>query len=591
MMPFAIIVPPILAILAIVLVRNNESSKYIALAGSLASFILLPLVEIGSSTLYWFSVGSVQLSITATLASFNYMVLWIVLLIGMLVIVYSFGFMDTPSEQKRYYVEMLSFEVAMLSLAMAGNFMMLFIGWEFLSLTSYLLIGFWHGRERAIAAARKAITIVFVGDIAFFASMIIFQSTFGTLQFGLILSKTASANFPQAAVGLLVIAILTKSAQFPFHEWLPDAMEGPTPVSAFLHSTTMVKAGVFTAIILFPLLLAAKTLNLIFLIGIVTVVIGMVSAFREQHIKRVLAYSTVQELGLMLIAVANNALLAAIYFFFVQSFYKALLFLSSGVTMKANEKENLDEISGIRRSRITYITTIFGVLSIAGFVPFAGFFANVGIASSFSNNLIVYIVISIVSLGTSFYMFRWLLLQRKRAGSARIALNYRSTPQSMLFSMAALAVFTLATSIVFFLLPELLQGAELGTAGTSLSLNLYDAILEIVVVAVGAAMSYLIYRQRKKVVPKKTETARTQPMMHMTWMTNTAYGHIAAFAGALAGVFEYLDSRINDRFDSLGHLVMISGISSRRMATGRMNTYVVAFVVGLLILAFAALVI
>jgi NADH-quinone oxidoreductase subunit L len=591
MIPFVIIVPPILAVLAIVLVRKSASSRYIALVGSFASFILLPLIGIGTSTLYWLSVGNVQFSITATLTSFNYILLWIVLLIGTLVILYSFGFMDTPSEQKRYYIEMLSFEVAMLSLAMAGNFMMLFIGWEFLSLTSYLLIGFWHGRDRAIAAARKAITIVLIGDVALFASMVIFQSTFGTLLFSLIISEIASINFPQAAVGLLVIAIFTKSLQFPFHEWLPDAMEGPTPASAFLHSTTMVKAGIFTAIILFPLLFAAKTLNLIFLIGIATVVLSMLNAFNEKQIKRVLAYSTVQELGLMLVAVANNALLAAIYFFFAQSFYKALLFLSSGITMKANEKENLDEISGIRQNKIVYITTLFGVLSIAGFIPFDGFFANIGIVSSFSNNLVVYVAMTIVSLGTSFYIFRWFFLQRKRAGNARILLNYKSVPKSMSFSVATLAIFTLATSVVFFILPSLLQGIELGNVGTGFSLNLYDIVIETVVVTLGAALSYLFYRQRKKTNVKKAEILHKRSRTHMAWMTNTAYDHIAAFAEALAGAAAYFESRINDRFDSFGHLVMVSGISSRRIATGRMSAYVVAFAVGLLILAFAALVI
>jgi NADH-quinone oxidoreductase subunit L len=591
MMAFAIIVPPLLAILAIALVRNSLSSKYIALLGSFASFILLPLVGMGTSTLYWFSVGSVQFSITATLTSFNYMLLWIVSLIGTLVILYSFGFMDTPSEQRRYYAEMLSFEVAMLSLAMAGNFMMLFIGWEFLSFTSYLLIGFWHGRDRAIAAARKAITVVLIGDIALFASVVMFQSTFGTLLFNLIISKVASTNFPQAAVGLLVIAILTKSVQFPFHEWLPDAMEGPTPVSAFLHSTTMVKAGVFTAIILFPLLLTAKTLNLIFLLGIITVAVSMLNAFKEKQIKRVLAYSTVQELGLMLIAVANNALLAAIYFFFVQSFYKALLFLNSGITMKANDKENLDEISGIRQNRIVYITALFGVLSIAGFIPFDGFFANIGIASSFSNNLIMYVAISIVSLGTSFYMFRWFLLQRKRAGNSRIILNYESVPKSMSFTVATLAVFTLATSAVFFVLPNLLQGIGQGNINAGFSLNLYDIVLETAIVSLGAFVSYLFYKQKKRTNVNKIKTLRTQSKMQTSWMTNTAYDHIANFADGLAGVAAYFESRINDRFDSFGHLVMVSGISSRRISTGRMSAYVVAFAVGLLVLAFAALVI
>ena len=350
--PFTLLLPLLTAILVIILDRNRGHAKYVALAGSVASLALLPFIDSGTIAFDWFTAGGLQVNIVASVAPLNYMLLLIVTLIGVLVFLYSFEFMSLPSEWKRYYIEMLAFEAAMLAFAMAGNFILFFIAWEFLSLTSYLLIGFWHSRDRAIAAARKTITIILIGDVCLLASMVMLQSTFGTLTFSGIIGGLGSTAFPGAVGLLLVIAIATKSAQFPFHEWLPDAMEGPTPVSAYLHSSTMVKAGVFASIVLAPILYMGGAMPFLFAIGMLTALFGMFNAMREKHIKRVLAYSTVQELGLMFMAVSSNALLAAAYFFFAQSFYKALLFFSSGVVMKSNDdKEDLDELSGIKKEQ------------------------------------------------------------------------------------------------------------------------------------------------------------------------------------------------------------------------------------------------
>jgi NADH-quinone oxidoreductase subunit L len=493
-------------------------------------------------------------------------------------------------------VEMLAFEAAMLAFAMAGNFILLFIAWEFLSLMSYLLIGFWHYKERATSAARKTITIVLIGDVCLLASIIILQSAFGTLTFSDIISQLNSVQVPGVVGILLVIAIATKSAQFPFHEWLPDAMEGPTPVSAYLHSTTMVKAGVFAAIVLFPILQATNSMPLLFTLGTITALYGMFSAMQETHVKKVLAYSTMQEIGLMLAAVSVNALLAATYFFFAQSFYKALLFFSSGVVMKANEKENLNELSGIRRNRLVYVATLLGILALAGFVPFDGFFAGIGISSTFANDPFVYLLMSLISLGTSFYIFRWFLLQDKRASNPRIMLNYNSVPNSMTYGMVLLAIMTVVASAAFFLFPDILSGVEVISMSVNQAPGLMDAAIETVLVAVGAFVCYRIYKQPKAAANAKSKPAaripeRSYKFMHTGKTFNDVYSGVADIVYLFAGGALMFDAFLGDFFDWIGHITMKSGLVVRRLAAGGINSYITVFVIGLILVLIAAFVI
>lgn len=589
MIAFVLLIPLLVAMLLVSVNRDYGLTKRIAFVGSIASLLLLPFVDSGTTTINWFTINSVQLTITLAITPLSSLLLFMVLLMAPLVFAYSFGFMDLPSEQRRYYLEMLAFETAMLAFAMAGDFILLFIAWEFLSLTSYLLIGFWHSRERAIAAARKSITIILIGDIALLGSMAVLQNAFGTLQFSGIISQVGG-GVPAIAIALLIVAVLTKSAQFPFHEWLPDAMEGPTPVSAFLHSSTMVKAGVFATIVLFPLFSAAKGLglDLLLAVGVVTVILSTLNAVREKQIKKVLAYSTVQELGLMFIAVSSNALLAAVYFFFAQSFYKALLFFSAGISMKANDKEDLEEL-GLRQNRIIYITTLFGVLALAGFLPFDGFFANVGLAT-FSPNLIIYLLISFTSLGTSFYAFRWLFLQEKKPRNAKISLSYKSTPKVMSYVMLVLAFLVLAASAGFFLIPSELSSISQFQPNTGLNVGITDAVVETAVVAVGAFVAYRTYKQKKPKALAESQKTSVWGLAYTPKILNASYAHIAEFVEVLAGAALYFEENLNNLFDWFGHLVIRTGSFARRVAVGEINVYVALFAVGLLLLIIFAVI-
>ncbi|MEM0147267.1 MAG: proton-conducting transporter membrane subunit, partial [Candidatus Micrarchaeaceae archaeon] len=474
-----LLLPLLIGIVAIALARQHHA-KYLALGASLVTLALLPL-STGSASVQWLSVGGSVLNIVISTHALNLMLIALVSFMTPFVLFYSFGYINLPSAQKRFYVEMLAFETSMLLFAMSGSFITLFIAWEFLSMTSYLLIGFWYNREKAVRAARKVISIIVFGDIALFASIVLFFAAYGTLDFAQIVA-TSSNVLAYFATGLLLVAIFTKSAQFPFHEWLADAMEGPVPVSAMLHSTTMVKAGVFAALVLLPLITAMHSDSVLIAVGLLTAVIATFDALREQHVKKVLAYSTVQELSLMFVAIGANALLAAVYFFIVQSFYKAALFFTAGSSMKATDKESINDISGLRSNKLLFVSAVFGVLALAGFIPFDGFFASIGISSAFSSNLLIYAVISLISLLTSFFIFRWLAFLAKPAKDAREKILYAALPKSMLVPGFLLALLALAASALFFFMPSLFSAAQF-SSGKPLIIEISGIIVETVMVA------------------------------------------------------------------------------------------------------------
>ncbi len=587
------LLPLILGIVAVAFYKEIPKLRQIAIGASAISFLIALLADYGNAVMPWFSLGGHTLNISILVAPLNFMLLLLVTLVGTIVMVYSSGYMAAPSEQRRFYLELLSFEAAMALFSISGNFITLFIAWEFLSLTSYLLIGFWNGRDSANRAARLAITMIFIGDLALLGSIILFWNTFGTLEFSSIISATALLASPGAYAGtvLLLIAIFTKSAQFPFHEWLTDAMEGPTPVSAYLHSSTMVKAGVFVAMLLFPLFKATGTLPIILILGIVTAIIATFGALRELQIKKVIAYSTIQELSIMFIAIGSGALLAAIYFFFVQTFYKALLFFSAGNIMEATGSDYLNGASGLRSNRLIYLTTLAGVLSLAGFIPFSGFFANEGLSSALSANIAVYAIISAISLLTSFYIFRWLFYSSKSPSRPGLVNRYVTQPKEMVYPMVALAVFTIAASAFFLYVPGFIgYGSYLPfLSGLSLHIGVNDSLIFLALIAVGAILSYAVYARGmiKVSADRFDKIIYTRPIMKFAYNLSTAFFNEIGEAAGL------LDSYISDAFDGIGRLTMLAGLSVRRVSVGDINLYALIVMIGVaaLFAAFYVLVI
>ncbi len=584
-MVFALLVfvPLALGMALLALFKDHSKSRYIAIAASAISFAIALFAGYGGSAFPWFSLGGYTLNISILVAPLNLMMLLLVTFIGTLVMIYSSGYMTVPSEQRRFYLEITAFEAAMALFSISGNFITLFIAWEFLSITSYLLIGFWTDRDSANRAARKALTMIFIGDLALLGAIVVFWNAFGTLEFASIISAGASAAAYPGVI-LLLIAVFTKSAQFPFHEWLTDAMEGPTPVSAYLHSSTMVKAGVFATIILFPLFQSAGVLHIILFFGIITAILATFGALRELQIKKVIAYSTIQELSIMFIAIGSGALLAAIYFFFVQTFYKALLFFGAGNIMEATETDRLNESSGLKSNKLIYFTTLAGVLSLAGFIPFSGFFANEGIGASLSTNVLVYIVISGISLLTSFYIFRWLFYASKNPKPS-VANKYLTQPKSMVYPMALLALLTLAASAFFVYLPAFVGSGNYlpFLSGLSIPLSVQDSAVFLILIAIGAALSYMTYSRGdiRANVQKFDMVLYTNPIVNFIYMVSALFFYEIGEAASI------LDAHLSDAFDSIGKLTVHSALLARKISVGDINLYALIVMIGVIAL-FAA---
>ncbi|MGC8662168.1 MAG: NADH-quinone oxidoreductase subunit L [Candidatus Micrarchaeia archaeon] len=571
MIAFVVLLPFLVALLLAALLKNNKNIAYISIAASFASIALLPFVSMGSYSIGWFSISALNISLMSSVSGTNMVLLTIVLGLAPFVYIYSLEYFKDRSQLKRYYIELLAFTIAITMFSISGNFITLFIAWEFLSVTSYLLIGFLYAKKSASVAARKVITIIFIGDIALILSIALFWNAYGTFTFSQIIKESGGGAELTAATLLLMLAIFTKSAQFPFHEWLPDAMEGPVPVSAYLHSATMVKAGVFVAIVLFPIFLHAGMLEYFVVFGLLTAIIAVTNAMRETHVKRILAYSTVEELALMLSAIGFGALGAALYFFFAQAIYKALLFFSSGIMIEANESENINAIYGLRKNKLIYFSTLFGVLALAGFIPFDGFFANIGIGGAFQSNLIAYVILSFISIGTSFFIFRWFFATSKDTKNKNINIIYLSEPRDVVLLVAALAVLTVLASAVFF---------YFGYFGFKLSFSIIEATVETLLICAGLILSYLVYYKQKI----SAKLGIVDKFLYNSPAVNFLYYTVGNFVYIIGEGIAMFDLYLNDLFDWIGHLANMLGEKIRLVENGDVSFYVLIFIIGAIII-------
>lgn len=367
----------------------------------------------------WFHVGSVQANFTICLDSLSLLMALIITGVGFLIHLYSNGYMDHDEHYSRYFACLNLFIFSMLLLVLAGDLAVLFVGWEGVGVVSYLLIGFWYEKPEAAKAAVKAFVVNRIGDLGFLIALIMTYQLFGTSNISDILAKA-----PLLGVGTTMVTILTllyfvgamgKSAQLPLQSWLPDAMAGPTPVSALIHAATMVTAGVYLIVRMHPLFLQAPTtLQVVGTIGALTALYAAIVAVKQTDLKKVLAYSTVSQLGLMFMACGAGAFYAAMFHLTTHAFIKALLFLSAGnvVHMLHGETE-MSKMGGL--SKVLPKTNwlfLLGVLALSGIPPFAAFFSKDLILEQefHSGHKILFGLGLLASILTAFYLMRAYLL-------------------------------------------------------------------------------------------------------------------------------------------------------------------------------------
>ena len=371
-------------------------------------------------TLYqWIPAGNFVVDVNFAVDALTAVMLIVVCTVGMLVHVYSIGYMAHDPGRWRFFAYLNFFMFSMLLLVLADNFLLLFVGWELVGLSSYLLIGFWYRRRSAALAAKKAFIVNRFGDLGFSLGIMAVWTVVGSLNFPEVFAKLpqlyqsgAIQTWQMNGIALLLFCgAVGKSAQFPLHVWLPDAMEGPTPVSALIHAATMVNAGVYLvarASSIFALVPGAMVV--VAAIGIFTAILAASIAFTQTDIKRVLAYSTLSQLGYMFAALGVGAYVAAIFHLVAHGFFKGLLFLGSGSVIHAvHEEQDMNRMGALaRKIPITHATMLIGSLAIAGIPPLAGFFSKDEIlGESFKNGFLwVWAIGVVVALMTAFYMFR-----------------------------------------------------------------------------------------------------------------------------------------------------------------------------------------
>jgi len=470
---------PLIGFLINGLGRNFWSKTLVSWIGSvaiLASFALslgifleLNASDVKSFTVPlfdWIQVGALRIPFSFLVDPLSSIMLLIVTGIGFLIHVYSAGYMHSDAGFAKFFAYLNLFIFFMLLLVLGSNYVVLFIGWEGVGLCSYLLIGFWFTNVNYASAAKKAFVMNRIGDLGFLLAVFFIYSTFGSVEFANVFPQ--AALLPSGSTILVVITLLLfvgatgKSAQLPLFTWLPDAMAGPTPVSALIHAATMVTAGIYMIArsnILFTL--APLTMNIVAIVGLSTAIVAALIAITQNDIKKVLAYSTVSQLGYMFLGLGVGAYTGAFFHVITHAFFKALLFLGAGSVIHAmHHEQDMRNMGGLKsKLPITFFTMLMGTIAISGLPPFSGFFSKDEIlAHVYEHNPTLWVIGVIGAMLTAFYMFRMLFLTfwGSFRGTKEQEKHLHESPKSMTIPLVVLAILSVFGGLIG--VPEVLGG-------------------------------------------------------------------------------------------------------------------------------------
>ena len=459
-LPWLVLFLPLLSAAAITLFtrKNRDLSAKLSIGAIVAGFILSVLFiaangwlpEKRETLVTWLEVGDLQVDFGLRLDPLSLLMLLVVTSVGGAIHIYSWGYMREDRGFSRYFAGLSLFTFSMLGIVLANNFLMLFIFWELVGVSSYLLIGHWFERPSAADACKKAFLTNRLGDFGFLLGILMVWGLAGGLNFSLIEDqlKQNPALFGSMATvaGLLVFCgAVGKSAQFPLHVWLPDAMEGPTPVSALIHAATMVAAGVYMLCRVF-FIFNTPALHVIAWVGAITALMAALMAIQQNDIKRILAYSTLSQLGYMVMAVGVASPAPAMYHLTTHAFFKALLFLGAGSVIHAlHHEQDIWKMGALKNKMpVTFWTFLMGTLALCGVPPFSGFFSKDEIIATTLNpehgSLLLFGLAVGVALLTTFYMSRLVLVAFLGPAKSQEVNHARESPKVMTLPLVALAV-------------------------------------------------------------------------------------------------------------------------------------------------------
>jgi NADH-quinone oxidoreductase subunit L len=515
-LPWLILLAPFASATVITLstLRWKTLSSAISIAAVLVSFICSCLIfahrTVGAAEFTWIDISGVfRVPLGLTLDQLSRTMAVLVSGIGAVIHIYSLGYMRDDEGKSRYFAALSLFMFAMLGIVFANNFVMLFIFWELVGFTSYVLIGHWFYRDAAADAANKAFITTRIGDFGFMIGILMIWMATGSLVFAEIAPRMSTlAGHPEfltISALLIFCGAVGKSAQFPLHVWLPDAMEGPTPVSALIHAATMVAAGVYMLVrVAFIIQASHAALLVIAWIGTITAVMAALIATQQNDIKRILAYSTLSQLGYMVMAVGLASNDAAMFHLFTHAFFKALLFLAAGsVIVMLHHEQNIWKMGGLsRRLPITFASFLAGALALIGCPPFSGFFSKDAIlALAYERNTPIFAVALFTAFLTAFYVIRLLVIVffgKPRSDNAR---ESRESPPIMTVPLIVLAFLATVGGFAFFARNFLALPAEKEVA-------VVVPALAIVALIIGSGLAIVLYRNRATEPVKDLEVVR-----------------------------------------------------------------------------------
>jgi len=616
---------------------SRQAVSTVALFFSGAAFVMASWVAARFSTLslpyqelvaHWIRSGSFRADFAFYLDQLSLVMLLVVTGVGFLIHIYSVGYMWDDPSYYRFFSYLNLFMFFMLTLVLANNYLVMFIGWEGVGLASYLLIGFWFTKDSAASAGKKAFIVNRIGDFGFLIALFLLIRHFGSLNFDQVFSsisplgaETASAGLLTAIGILLIVGACGKSAQIPLYVWLPDAMEGPTPVSALIHAATMVTAGVYMVSrshVIFER--APSALMVVAIIGTLTAFFAATIGIAQTDIKKVLAYSTISQLGYMFMACGVGAFSAGIFHLMTHAFFKGLLFLGAGSVIHAvGGEQDMRKMGGLR-SYIpwTFLTMSIATLAIAGFPPLAGFFSKDEILwkvfSSEHGSWIFWLIGVITAFITSFYMFRlWFMTFFGDYHGAQVDSHGHGShghdshehggphesPAVMLVPLGILAALSIVGGWVGignrfdnFLAPvfEPFKTVIVGTQGGDLAfpaqsvaesgghMELYLTLVSVAAAFLGFYLAYLLYHKRQDLPQKIADSLGGfyQAVLHKYYI-DELYGAIFVkplVEGSTRILWQdvdrkIIDASVNDAADGAGHI----SDEVRHMQSGNIRSY------------------
>src|SRR4051794_22809386 len=571
----------------------------------------------------WIPAGQFEVEFGFVIDPLTACLLIVVTTIGLLVHVYSIGYMSHDPGYWRFFAYLNLFMFSMLLLVLASSWLLVFVAWELVGLSSYLLIGFWYRRRSAALAAKKAFLVNRVGDMGFSLGIFAVWTVVGTVNFPAVFATLPElyangsiATWQMTGIALLLFCgAVGKSAQFPLHVWLPDAMEGPTPVSALIHAATMVNAGVYfiaRASGIFALVPGAMVV--VAAIGIFTAILAASIAFTQTDIKRVLAYSTLSQLGYMFAALGVGAYVAAIFHLVAHGFFKGLLFLDSGSVIHAvHEEQDMNRMGALRRKiPITHWTMLIGSLAIAGIPPLAGFFSKDEIlGESFKAGFyVVWAIGVIVALMTAFYMFR--LMGKTFYGPSHVdpevEPSIHESPPTMTVPLILLAIPSIFVGMALglpfgnglieqWLEPVFAPAVEaLGRTPEPFTLFGIDGALILIstgVAVLGTVGGWYLFgffnlKPREALV--RTWTERAKPLytasFHKWYFDDLNDLLFVRIGGLVAASLWWFDRAVIDgTVNGVAHVVQSAGSEVRHIQTGRVQNYALGIAAGLIVMA------